>query len=211
MMRNRHLPARCTPAANQSLEGAAGEATPREARAARGHLQFPQPLTVAVAARNEPGACQPLSCLLPFPDGRPGLTLGQGLSGATHQRQLELDFLPSPCDLSWASLVPTQPQMSSPHPPYSVFPACKEGDPGWPGPLSPDSKGPWEVPGTWLCRKKDILPVRAAHTAAAAAPRLPSSKWGPERLGSQWEGSVTTRSLACQGVTQFEILRVSDP
>ena len=79
VMRSRHLPARCTPAVNQRLEGAAGEATPREVRAARGHLRFPKPLTVA--AWNEPGACQPLGCLLPFPDGEPGLREGQGLSG----------------------------------------------------------------------------------------------------------------------------------
>lgn len=79
MMRSRHLPARCIPAVNQGLEGAAGAATPGEVRAAKGHLRFPQPLTVA--AWNQPGACQPLGCPLPFPDGEMGLREGWGLSG----------------------------------------------------------------------------------------------------------------------------------
>lgn len=71
VMRSPHLPARCTPAVNQCLEGAAGAATPREMRAAKGYVRFPEPLTVA--AWNQPGACQPFSCPLPLPEGETGL------------------------------------------------------------------------------------------------------------------------------------------
>lgn len=79
-----------------------------------------------------------------------------------------------------------------------------------PWPLSPDSKGPWEVLGTRLCRRKDILPVRAAHTTEAAAPRRPSSQQGQRRWGvSGWAQSPP--SLASQGVSLFKSLRVSGP
>lgn len=78
-MGSQHLPARCTPAVNQCLAGAASATTPREMRAAKGHLQFPQPLTVA--ARTEPGACQPLTALSHFQMGERGSERGRDLVG----------------------------------------------------------------------------------------------------------------------------------
>lgn len=57
LRRSGHLPARCVPAVNQCLEGAAGAGTPGEIRAAKGRLGFPQPLTVA--ARTVPGGRGP--------------------------------------------------------------------------------------------------------------------------------------------------------
>lgn len=128
VMRNQHLPARCTPAVNQCLEGAAGEATPREMRAAKGHLKFPQPLTVA--AWNEPGACQPLSCLLPFPDGEPGLREGQVLSEG-HTSVAAGAGLPAQPAWPELGLSPPRPAPDvCPTPTPAVFPACKEEDPG---------------------------------------------------------------------------------
>lgn len=61
------------------MEGAAGAGTPGEVRAARGHLGFPQPLTVA--ARTVPGACQSPSCPVPCPGGETVLGEGRGHSG----------------------------------------------------------------------------------------------------------------------------------
>lgn len=140
VMRSRHLPARCTPAVNQCLEGATGAATPRERRAAKGHPRFPQPLTVA--AWKESGACQPVSCPLPFPDEEMGLGEEQDLVGATSQGQVGLEFLPSPHGLSWSSALPTQPQMSASHPSLPHAPSLEGRGPRGPCPLSPDYKGP---------------------------------------------------------------------
>lgn len=86
-----------------------------------------------------------------------------------------------------------------------------------PWPPSPDSEGPWAVPGTRLCRRRDILPVRAAPQSRGCRQREGGSscrgcsRGGQRRWGVQWVGSVTTQSLASQGVSLFEILRVSDP
>lgn len=137
--RSRHLPARCTPAVNQCLGGAAGATTPRERRAAKGHPGFPQPLMVA--AWKESGACQPVSCPLPFPDEEMGLREEQDLVGATYQWQVGLELLSSPRGLSWSSVFPTQPQMSAPHPSLSCAPGLEGRGPRGPCPLFPDCNG----------------------------------------------------------------------
>lgn len=140
VMRSQHLPARCTPAVNQCLGGAAGAVTPRERRAAKGHPGFPQPLTVA--AWKESGACQPVSCPLPFPDEEMGLREEQDLVGATYQWQVGLEIQSSPHGLSWSSALPTQPQMSAPHPSLPRAPGLEGRGPRGPCPLFADCKGP---------------------------------------------------------------------
>lgn len=50
-----------------------------------------------------------------FQMGNRGSAWGRGLVGATHQWQLERDFLPNPCDLSWACLVPPPSPRCLPH------------------------------------------------------------------------------------------------
>lgn len=93
MMRSPHLPARCTPAVNQCLEGAAGAATPREMRAAKGYLRFPEPLTVAAWNSQEP--VSPSAALSHFQKGKQGSERIRDLVGATHQGRWDWTSCPA--------------------------------------------------------------------------------------------------------------------
>lgn len=97
-----------------------------EMRAVKGHLRFPQPLTRR--PHRELGTCQPLSCPLSFPDRETGLRDRRDFVGATHQRQVGLDFLLCPCGLSWEPPTVQPSPRCQPHPIPPLLPAWKEED-----------------------------------------------------------------------------------
>lgn len=215
VMRSRHLPARCTPAVNQCLEGAAGAATPRERRAAKGHPRFPQPLMVA--AWKESGACQPVSCPLPFPDEEMGLGEEQDLVGATSQGQVGLEFLPSPRSLSWS--LPSLPSPRClPHThPCPMLPAWKEEAPGGLAHCLQTITGHREAWATPLCERRhsssESCPVRAgaATNWRGSSPSLGVFKQVSEAARRLWGGLSDHRVLPGKAFPCSKILRASDP
>lgn len=166
-MGSRHLPARCTPAVNQCLAGAASTTTPREMRAAKGHLQFPQPLTVA--ARTEPGACQPLTALSHFQMGKRGSERGGDLVGG---RTSVAGGAGLPAQPLWAGGGLSPPHCSPRGLPRtlacSVLPVWKEDDPGGLGRCPQALKGHREAQGTQPWRRKDIHQSELSHKGEAA-------------------------------------------
>lgn len=110
--------------------------------------------------------------------------------GTPRQWQVGLDFLASPCGLSWASPYPNPP----------MLPAGRKST-QWALTAVSRLWGRREAQGTLLCRRKDIFPIRAVpldRGCPKAKRELPVPGEGSSRswrlLAVHGMGSVTTDS-----------------